>query len=152
MFRKEVKLTSKEDTPFTVQMEVRDYECDLAGGVNNAVYMNYLEHARHCYIKSIGIDFAEYAKQGIGLVVTRLELDFKFSLYSGDVFEVSAQMDRLSKLRVLFSQVIRRKSDGKIIAEAKVTGTAVAASGRPRLPEKIEAILDARVPLAQADS
>ncbi|NLI24182.1 MAG: acyl-CoA thioesterase, partial [Bacteroidales bacterium] len=30
---------------FELEMEVRDYECDIQGIVNNAVYMNYLEHA-----------------------------------------------------------------------------------------------------------
>ena len=55
---------------FTLEMAVRDYECDLQGVVNNAVYQNYLEHARHEYLKDIGIDFAALAAQRINLVVT----------------------------------------------------------------------------------
>ena len=39
---------------FTLEMAVRDYECDLQAVVNNAVYQNYLEHARHEYLKSLG--------------------------------------------------------------------------------------------------
>ena len=46
---------------FVLDMEVRDYECDLQGVVNNSVYQNYLEHTRHKYLKSTGIDFAELA-------------------------------------------------------------------------------------------
>lgn len=38
---------------------VRDYECDLQGVVNNAAYLNYLEHARHEMLRLSGIDFAE---------------------------------------------------------------------------------------------
>ncbi|MBU2223338.1 MAG: acyl-CoA thioesterase, partial [Gammaproteobacteria bacterium] len=30
---------------FSVDFKVRDYECDMQGIVNNAVYFNYLEHA-----------------------------------------------------------------------------------------------------------
>ena len=29
---------------FEIEMQVRDYECDIQGIVNNAVYQNYLEH------------------------------------------------------------------------------------------------------------
>ena len=43
---------------YTVKMSVRDYECDLQGIVNNAVYQNYLEHARHLYLQSKGIDLS----------------------------------------------------------------------------------------------
>ena len=32
---------------FELNLQVRDYECDLQGIVNNAVYQNYLEHTRH---------------------------------------------------------------------------------------------------------
>ena len=31
---------------FTVKFNVRSYECDSYGHVNNAVYLNYLEFAR----------------------------------------------------------------------------------------------------------
>lgn len=53
------------DYTFTLEMDVRDYECDIQGIVNNAVYQNYLEHARHEYLKEVGIDFAELAKMGL---------------------------------------------------------------------------------------
>ena len=60
-----------EQFDFSFEMAVRDYECDLQGIVNNAVYQNYLEHVRHEYLKSIGIDFKSYAERGINLVVVR---------------------------------------------------------------------------------
>lgn len=37
---------------FILSFTVRDYECDLTGVVNNAVYQNYLEHARHEYFRN----------------------------------------------------------------------------------------------------
>ena len=36
---------------FKIALPVRDYECDMQGYVNNAVYQNYLEHARHEYLQ-----------------------------------------------------------------------------------------------------
>ena len=56
---------------FKLEFEVRDYECDLSGIVNNAVYQNYLEHTRHAFLKSRGLDFAALEDQGITLVVIR---------------------------------------------------------------------------------
>ena len=59
---------------FKLELAVRDYECDFQGIVNNAVYQNYLEHARHLFIKQCGIDFITLSKQGINLVVVRVEM------------------------------------------------------------------------------
>ena len=32
---------------FELEMQVRDYECDMEGIVNDAIYQHYLEHTRH---------------------------------------------------------------------------------------------------------
>jgi len=131
-----------EENCFTLEMAVRDYECDLQGVVNNAVYQNYLEHARHEYLKSIGIDFAALAAQGINLVVTRVEIDYKASLTSGDRFVVEVRPERLSPVRIGFRHDICRLPDRKVAIKALVTGTALNAKGRPQLPEELKDILD----------
>ena len=128
--------------PFTLEMSVRDYECDLQGIVNNSVYQNYLEHARHEYLKSVGIDFADYARQGIQLVVVRAELDYKHPLGSGDHFVVEVRMERESRLRFAFLQTILRQPDRKVAVEAKIIGTALNERGRPTLPTALAQLLD----------
>lgn len=130
---------------FTAEFDVRDYECDLQGVVNNAVYQNYLEHTRHLFLKTGGIDFAEYAARGINLVVTRAELDYLFPLRSGDRFRVTLSMERVSRIRFGFRQAILRLPDEKPILRALVVGTAVSAAGRPHLPAEVEAMLAAHV-------
>lgn len=35
---------------FETRMEVRDYECDIEGIVNNANYLHYTEHTRHRFL------------------------------------------------------------------------------------------------------
>jgi acyl-CoA thioester hydrolase len=125
------------DFVFNFEMEVRDYECDLQGVVNNSVYQNYLEHTRHKYIKSIGIDFAELSEKGINLMVKRVEIDFQSPLRSGDRFVSKLRMERISPLRFGFIQHIYRLPDNKLMIKALVIGTSINKRGRPELPREL---------------
>lgn len=131
-----------DEQVFTLDMHVRDYECDIQGIVNNGVYQNYLEHARHVYLKKLGVDFAELARQGINLVVVRAELDYKFPLEAGDDFTVSVTMKRESRVKFAFYQDIYRLPDRKLVLNAKIIGTAMNARGRPELPEALTQYLE----------
>ncbi len=113
-----------------LELTVRDYECDLQGIVNNAVYLNYLEHARHTYLLERNIDFAKLHTEGIDLVVHRIEIDYKQSLTSGDRFQINSSMRKEGHLRVIFDQEIVRLPDLKPVVKAKVTGVGVR-NGRP---------------------
>ncbi len=127
---------------FRLDFQVRDYECDLQGVVNNAVYQNYLEHTRHEFIKQLGLDFAELAQRGINLVVLRAELDYKRSLRSGDNFWVGLNLERVSPLRFAFRQDLFLTKNNQLVLNAKITGTGVNAKGRPELPVEIKNILE----------
>lgn len=130
-----------KDYQSKLEFEVRDYECDLAGMVNNASYLNYLEHARHQLLKREGIDFAGLARQGIYLVVIRIELDYLHSLRSGDRFIVGTNVERISRLRFGFRQYVYRLPDEKPVLRGLVTGAAVDAKGKPMLPVELEQFL-----------
>ncbi|HEY0635636.1 MAG TPA: acyl-CoA thioesterase [Gammaproteobacteria bacterium] len=132
---------SSDKKQYVIHMEVRDYECDMADGVNNSVYFNYLEHARHSMLKAGGIDFAELARQRIGLVVLKAELDFIRSLMSGDKFSVHSRLFRKSKIRFEFHQEIYREYDNQLMLKAKILGASVGANGRPGLPAELESLI-----------
>jgi len=122
-------------------MSVRDYECDMQGIVNNSVYQNYLEHVRHEYLKRVGIDFADYTRRGLNLVVVRAELDYKSPLQSGDRFVVGLNLWRESQLKFAFYQDIYRMPDMKPVVKAKIIGTALNERGRPQIPAGFAAVL-----------
>lgn len=126
-----------QDLQFSMEFDVRDYECDMQGVVNNSVYQNYLEHTRHKYLQEIGLDFVMLTEKGINLMVVRVEIDYKASLRSGDSFISGLKMIRISPLRFGFEQYIYRKSDQKLMIKALVIGTNVNAKGRPELPQKL---------------
>ena len=121
-----------------IAFKVRDYECDMQSVVNNAVYQNYLEHARHEFLHSRGIDFADVTAQGINLVVIRAQLDYHRSLVSGDTFCVRSLLRRTSKLRFEFQQDIFRLPDETLILSASITGTSLNQQGRPFIPEWLQ--------------
>lgn len=135
---------NKDQYAFTFEMEVRDYECDMQGIVNNSVYQNYLEHARHVYLKTVGVDFRDFTERGINLVVIRAELDYKFPLQSGDRFVIGLNMVRESPLKFAFYQDILRLPDLKPVVKAKIIGTALNERGRPQLPEELGRLMQVR--------
>ncbi len=127
-----------------LEFVVRDYECDLQGVVNNANFLHYMEHARHQWLESLGIDFAALHEDGIDLVAVRIEIDYRHPLKSRDRFVVRSAFHREGRLKLICSQDIYRTSDQKLIAQARVVTTALQ-NGRPALPppvmEKIEKVL-----------
>jgi acyl-CoA thioester hydrolase len=124
------------DFPFLLEFKVRDYECDLQGVVNNANYQHYLEHARHEFLISKDVSFFELHNEGIDLIVTRVEIDYKYPLRSGDRFIVKTKIQREGNARLLFIQEIERIPDEKCIVLARVTGVATR-NGKPVSPGKL---------------
>jgi acyl-CoA thioester hydrolase len=112
---------------FSLEFSVRDYECDLQGIVNNAHYQHYLEHARHEFLLSRGISFAGLHEEGTDLIVTKVEIDYKF---------VRLNLQREGNLRLVFIQDILRLPDEKLIVNARVTGVAIR-NGRPVSPVQV---------------
>lgn len=102
--------------------QVRDYEVDSFGGVNAATYINYMEEARKHYLYAIGIHINDLFKQNIGFVVGRYEIDYLCSLVGGDNFVVETKMERVSRLKVEFTQNIYRRADMALSVRCKNTG------------------------------
>ena len=123
-----------QEFDFEIELQVRDYECDIQGIVNNAVYQNYLEHCRHKFLNHVGLDFAQLHNDGIDAVVIRAEIDYKFPLRPGDDFIVCLKMGKQGRLRVIFNQQIIRKADDKLMVNARITAV-LTKNSRPILPD-----------------
>jgi len=118
---------------FSTEFAVRDYECDIQGVVNNANYLHYLEHARHEFLVSKQISFIELHNEGIDLVVTKVEIEYKFPLQGRDKFVIRLNLIREGNIRLVFIQDIFRLPDEKLIACGRVTGVATK-NGKPVPP------------------
>ena len=104
---------------YELKMKVRDYECDLQGIVNNAHYQHYLEHTRHEFLTSLGMNFGRLHEEGVDPVVARLTMSFKTPLRSGDEF-ISKLFLKKEGIKYVFHQDIFRASDMKMVIKATV--------------------------------
>jgi acyl-CoA thioester hydrolase len=121
---------------FSLEMKVRDYECDLQQIVNNAVYQHYFEHTRHEFLQHLGLDFAALHGRGIDLVVVRAELDYHYPLRSGDRFVVTLDVERKGAIRFLFRQSIFLLPERRGIVTGVFNGASLRA-GRPAVVAEV---------------
>lgn len=105
---------------FELELDVRDYELDSEGIVNNANYLHYLEHTRHAFCKHAGYSFAQMEADGITPVLSRVEIDYKKPLKSGDTM-VSKLWVEGKGVRFIFHQTIFHKDSGDIAVKADVS-------------------------------
>ncbi len=105
---------------FSMDMMVRDYELDSEGIVNNANYLHYLEHTRHCFCAENGISFAEMQSRGIVPVLNKVEIEYKEPLRSGDLFESKLWLERKG-VRFVFHQDLFKKQTGEAVVKAVVS-------------------------------
>lgn len=104
---------------FSIEMKVRDYECDAQGIVNNANYQHYMEHTRHEFIESLGLPFDGLHQQGIDPVVARISIAFKTPLRGGEKFRSCLYLVK-EGIKYIFYQDIFRLPDNRIVARGKV--------------------------------
>ena len=128
---------------YELEMEVRDYECDLQGIVNNANYLHYIEHTRHRFILDRGISFADLHNRGIDVVVARMNLNYKVPLRSDDRFRSVLQVGKKGVCYV-FQQEVRRLPDDVLCMKAQVDCACLVNGRLGKCPE-----LDALIPVEE---
>jgi acyl-CoA thioester hydrolase len=119
------------------RLQVRSYEVDFYGHVNNAVYLNYLEYARMKSLEDTGRSFREYMKEDVFIVIARIDIQYKGSAYMGDWLEVETSIKRVGNTSLVLQQDIVNVTQQKRIVEAEVTCVFVNREQRPiPIPQK----------------
>ena len=114
---------------FSLEIAVRDYELDSEGIVNNAIYLHYLEHTRHAFVKQEGIPFGSLTSEGLVPVVRRMAIDYYTPLRSGDVMLSKLWIER-EGARFIFHQDIFKQGSGERVVSAAVTIVCMEKNGR----------------------
>lgn len=124
----ENKLTQHHVTEISVRWD----EMDANQHVNNKVYQSYFDEARVRAMGEKGVDFVSLRQKNIGPVITRMELDYKHPLHHPDVAVIESWLENIEKYRSEFVSRLTRKSDGKVVCEARAFWTFLnLARGRP---------------------
>jgi len=119
------------------------YDTDCGGVVYYANYLKYLEEARTEYFEARGVFVKDILSQGIGFVVARQEIDYKYPAVYDDVLEIKARVDKISRASMEFEYDIVNQA-GKLISKAKTVLVFVDKNLKPRaIPEEIRGKLGA---------
>jgi acyl-CoA thioester hydrolase len=107
--------------PFAVRITVRGYELDTQGHLNQAVYLQYAEHARWECLRAAGAAQEALLASGVGPVALETTIRYLRELRGGDEVEVTFQFEwgtgRTFRMRQDF-----RRADGTPVAELTGVG------------------------------
>lgn len=107
--------------PFQVRLTVRGYELDPRGHVNQAVYLQYTEHARWAHLHAAGISHDALHESGVGPVALEQTVRYFAELRGDDEIAVTSEFRWGTGKTFDFEHQLRRP-DGTRVAE--VTGVA----------------------------
>lgn len=121
---------------YTARYPVRQYELDVLGHVNNAVYLNWIEQVAIDQVEAMGFGRDWSVARGGGWVVREHHVTYHRPVLYGDVVLVTTLPQELGRVRGLRRTEIHRESDGALMTEALTEWIWVrTADGRPaRVP------------------
>lgn len=115
----------------TFELEVRSYELDVYNHVNNAVYINWLEHGRSKLLQDKGLNYTSIIRQwGVQFMTVRTEIDYRRPLHLGDRVRVTTQVERVGTSSVTLAQKVLCEDEPAAEAKVVIVYTDIQ-SGRP---------------------
>ena len=103
------------------KIEVMFFDTDCGGVVSNIAYLRFVEIARSALTSVMGMSLQEMTESQLFPAVTRTEIDYRKPARLGDVLTVTAEIERLEKIRVHCRFEIVRKADETVIASVRQT-------------------------------
>ncbi|MEV7083773.1 acyl-CoA thioesterase [Streptomyces sp. NPDC093516] len=107
--------------PFSVPVTVRGYETDVQGHLNQAVYLNYAEHARWSLLQAAGISQSALVSSGVGPVALETTIRYRRELLAGDEALVTCAFVWGEGKTFRIEQAVV-KTDGTVAAEISAVG------------------------------
>lgn len=122
---------------YRTELEVRGYELDSFGHVNNANYLNYLEFARWKMLEEEGVTLKNFQGWDRFPVIAAIDIQYLKPAFMGDRLTVETKLVDYKRSSMQLEQTILKGS--MKIAAAKIRSVIVSGAGRPsELPEELE--------------
>ncbi|MFD0787138.1 acyl-CoA thioesterase, partial [Micromonospora azadirachtae] len=125
------------EDPFRVRVTVRGYELDTQGHLNQAVYLQYGEHARWECLRAAGISQDRLLATGVGPVALEVTLRYLSELRGGDEVDVSCAF-RWDGRKTFHIDQDYTRPDGTRVATLTGVGGLLDLSARRLVPDPRE--------------
>lgn len=108
------------ETVGALRVRVRYCECDPMGVAHHAAYAPWLEMARTELLRAAGVSYAQLEREGVFLVVTKLDLRYRRPIRYDDEIEVRCRVVGGSRVKIRheYELILRSAGDGQ---EARLT-------------------------------
>ena len=111
---------------------VRYAETDRMGIVHHATYLIYCEESRNQFSRDMGASYADFEKQGLGLVVSETNLRYLAPAVFGQEVLIRCWIDDLKSRRITFDYEILNPATGDVHCTAYVRLICTDATGQVR--------------------
>ncbi len=115
---------------------VKFFDTDVMGVVHHANYIRWFETGRVEFLRAIGIDLNEMMNDGILFPIVEIGAKFHAPAKFDDELEILTTAEALTKAKMKFNYVIRKRGEEKILAEGTSTNVFTNDGKICRLPEK----------------
>jgi acyl-CoA thioester hydrolase len=134
--------TDGERVEMTMPLRIAGYDVDVAGVVNNAVYVRWLEDLRTAFMAR-WLSFEECLRRGLAPTLVRLEVDYRSALRMGEAVAGRLWFAQVARASALIETEIFRPGDGRVCAHALQTVCFVdQRTGRPvRIPAELRSAI-----------
>ena len=124
------------------KLRVRYSETDKMGVVYHGNYIQYFEVGRVEYMRNIGVIYAELEKQGVGMPVVNINIDYLLPAPYDEELTIETWIESLPTSKIVFHNRALNEL-GKVVCKAEVTLVFINARFRPVKAPK--AVIDALV-------
>ncbi|MFH2013195.1 MAG: YbgC/FadM family acyl-CoA thioesterase [Pseudomonadota bacterium] len=121
-------------------MEIRVYyeDTDCGGVVYYANYLKYFERARTEFVRKRGKPFSDYIEKGIGFVVVRAEVDYRFPAKYDDVLDITTTVSNITGASFVMEYSVHRKVDQRLVVSGMTKLACINKDGKPiRIPDNL---------------